>query len=429
LSKVKIGGYTAEAEKGFDHRTAIEEAARCLLCHDAPCSVGCPAGTDPGRFIRAIRFRNPKGAAEVIRENNVFGGSCARVCPYDRLCEEACSRTGIDKPIQIGKLQRYAIEQEKAYGMKTLKAPRGRKKGKVACIGAGPASLACAAELAKAGCAVTVFEREAKPGGVLSFGITPARLPQKVVDWDIATLKGLGIKFEFGKAIGKKTKAADLIKNEGFDAVFVGMGLWKSGSVGVPGEDLKNVLSAVDFLKKARTNGGFKAMKGKKVIIIGGGDVAMDCATTAKLSGAADVHVWYRRTIEEAPANMAEFEYALSLGITISTNFAPKAIKGAGKVEFMEFKGRDGKSEAKVACDYVVLAIGQVAEDATAVVDGVAIANKGCIAAKKNGKTNVAGVFAAGDIVNGGKTIVEAVAAGKEAAAAIQAYLNRKGVK
>ena len=430
MSKVKTGGYTAEAEAGFDHRTAIEEASRCLLCHDAPCSADCPAGTNPGDFIRAIRFRNPKGAAEIIRENNVFGGSCARVCPYDRLCEGGCSRSGIDRPIEIGKLQRYAIEQEKAFGMKTLKAPRGRKKGNIACVGAGPASIACAAELAKAGYAVTIFEREKKAGGVLSFGITPARLPQKVVDWDIASLRGLGIKFEFGKEIGKKVTVQDLLIKQGFDAVFIGMGLWKSGSVGVKGEDLKNVISAVDFLKKARTEGGYKAVKGKKVIIIGGGDVAMDCAATAKLSGAADVHIWYRRTVAEAPANIDEIHYVLSLGVTIASNFAPKAFTGKNKVEFAEFKGRDGLSSAKVACDYVVLAIGQQAENAQLVCcEKLAVANKGIIAAKKGGKTNMPGVYAAGDIVNGGKTIVEAVAEGKEAAASILDYLNRKGVK
>ena len=429
LSKVKTGGYSAEAVAGFDHRTAMEEAARCLLCHDAPCSEGCPAGTNPGDFIRAIRFRNPKGAAEIIRENNVLGGSCARVCPYDRLCEEACSRCGIDRPIEIGKLQRYAIEQEKAYGMKTLRPARGRKKGNVACIGAGPASLACAAELAKAGYAVTIFEREQKAGGVLTYGITPARLPQKVVDWDIRAVKGLGVKFEFGKEIGKKTNAKDLLKNQGFDAVFIGAGLWKSSLPGVPGENLKNVITAVSFLKKARTSGGYKAMNGKKVVVIGGGDVAMDCATTAKLSGAADVQIWYRRSLAEAPANMDEVAYALSLGITMSQNFAPKAFKGKDKLESAEFKGRDGKSEAKVACDYVVLAIGQQAEDVTGIDAGMAIVNKGCIKARKDGKTGVPGVFAAGDITNGGKTVVEAVAAGKEASASIIAYLSKKGGK
>ena len=163
MSKIAKGKYTAEAVAGFTHRTAMEEAARCLLCHDAPCSKGCPAGTDPAKFIRSIRFRNVKGAAETIRSANVLGGTCARVCPYDNLCEEACSRCGIDKPIEIGKLQRYAIEQEKLFKMKTLQAPAEKKAAKIACVGAGPASLACAAELAKAG-----YDED--------FGKTPSRM-------------------------------------------------------------------------------------------------------------------------------------------------------------------------------------------------------------------------------------------------------------
>lgn len=150
---------------------------------------GSLAGTDPAKFIRSIRFRNVKGAAETIRENNILGGTCARVCPYDRLCEEACSRCGIDRPIEIGKLQRYAIEQERVFGMRTLKAPEEKKAGKVACVGAGPASLACAAELAKAGYDVTIFEREEKAGGVLTYGIVPSRLPQEIVDHDLLRRK------------------------------------------------------------------------------------------------------------------------------------------------------------------------------------------------------------------------------------------------
>jgi len=425
MSKVKTGAYTAEAVAGFDHRTAIEEAARCLLCHDAPCSRDCPAGTDPGKFIQSIRFRNPKGAAETIRENNVCGGSCAYVCPYDRLCEEACSRCGIDRPIQIGKLQRYAIEQEKAYRMKILHAPRGAKKGAVACVGSGPASLACAAELAKAGYKVTIYEREKKAGGVLTYGITPARLPQKVVDQDIKSVAGLGVEFVFGTEIGKKLTIEDLLDKKGYGAVFVGTGLWESKLSGVPGEDLKNVLRAVDFLKKARTSGGYPQIAGKKVVVIGGGDVAMDCATTAKLNG-AEVQIWYRRTIEEAPANYDEINYVLSLGIGMTTNFAPKRFTGKnGKVEFAEFTGRDGKSGATIACDYVVLAIGQQAEDPAALVSGAKLTPKGCIAAR-GGKTGVSGVFAAGDIANGGGTVVEAVAEGKAAAAAMIEYMEKK---
>jgi dihydropyrimidine dehydrogenase (NAD+) subunit PreT len=406
----------------------MEEASRCLLCHDAPCSAGCPAGTDPAKFIRSIRFRNPKGAAETIRENNVLGGSCARVCPYDRLCEEACSRCGIDKPIEIGKLQRYAVEQEKAFKMKILKAPAKKKKEQVACVGAGPASLACATELAKNGYHVTVFEKNAKAGGVLTYGITAARLPQKVVDHDLAAVKGLGVKFEYGKEIGQKVTVNDLLEKKGFDAVFIGAGLWNAKKPDIPGSDLKNVLTAVDFLKEARERKGYEGVRGKSVVVIGGGDVAMDCAATAKLSGAEKVAVWYRRTLEEAPANMDEILYVISLGVTITTDFAPKQITGKGKVALAEFIGRDKKSEAKVAADYVIFAIGQAPEDMSQLTTAK-LDEKGCIKAGKNGKTGLAGVFAAGDVVYGGRTVVEAVAAGKESAYEIMNYLNTKGVK
>lgn len=419
MSKVVKAKYTAEAVAGFTHRTAMEEAARCLLCHDAPCSQGCPAGTDPAKFIRSIRFRNVKGAAETIRENNILGGSCARVCPYDRLCEEACSRCGIDKPIQIGKLQRYAIEQEKVFKMKTLKAPAKKKAAKVACVGAGPASLAAAAELAKAGYRVTIFEREEKAGGVLTYGIVPSRLPQSVVDHDIAQVKGLGVKFEFGKEV----KAGDL---DEYDAVFVGTGLWGDNLPKIEGIELAGVYAAVDYLKAARSKkAGFEA--GKKVIVVGGGDVAVDCAVTAKLLGAEDVKIVYRRTLEEAPGNINEFHYALSLGIGMTTGMAPAAIKGADKVEAIEFKGfRDEAAQLVLSADTIVFATGQTAEDQTAVAP-VKVAEKGLIKAPK-GKAG-GKFFAAGDIVNGGKTVVEAVAAGKEAADAMIAYLEKKGVK
>ena len=420
MSKVVKANYTAEAVAGFTHRTAMEEAARCLLCHDAPCSKGCPAGTDPAKFIRSIRFRNDRGAAETIRENNILGGTCARVCPYDRLCEEACSRCGIDKPIEIGKLQRYAIEQEEAYGMKTLSAPE-KKVGNVACVGAGPSSLAVAAELAKAGYNVTILEREAKAGGVLTYGIVPSRLPQAVVDHDIAQVEGLGVKFQFNTEV----KAADL---DAYDAVFVGAGLWADNLPKIDGIELDGVYAAVDFLKEARTKAeGFNP--GKKVLVVGGGDVAVDCAVSAKLLGAEDVKIVYRRTLEEAPGNMTEFHYALSLGIGMTTGMAPAAVKGNGKVEAVEFKGfRDEAAELTLSADTIVFATGQKAEDMAAVA-GVKVTDKGTIAADDAGATDVEKIFAAGDIVNGGKTVVEAVAAGKVAAASMIAYLEKKGVK
>ena len=418
MSKVVKSTYLAEAVAGFTPRTAMEEAARCLLCHDAPCSQACPAGTNPAKFIRSIRFRNVKGAAETIRENNVMGGTCAYVCPYDRLCEGACSRCGIDKPIQIGKLQRYAIEQEKALGMKTLSAPAEKKAAKVACIGAGPASLACAAMLAQEGYEVTIYEAEAKAGGVLTYGITPSRLPQEVVDHDVKMVEDLGVKFVFNTKVGKDVKVEDLQKE--YAAIFVGAGLWQAKLPEVPGTDKAGVVTAVDFLKAARTSGG-TYNPGKKVVVIGGGNVAMDCAVTAKLLGAETALV-YRRSIEEAPAEMAEIQHIVDLGVSITTNFAPAEVVGGDKVEAMKFTGRDGVSEATIACDTVVFAIGQAAEDMTAVAP-VAVNDKGLIVTTGS-KTNVAGIFAAGDVAHGGKTVVEAVAAGKIAAVEIMDYLK-----
>lgn len=413
LSKVLKQEYRQNSVAGFTHRTAMEEAARCLLCHDAPCSKGCPAGTDPAKFIRSIRFRNVKGAAETIRENNIMGGTCAHVCPYDRLCEEACSRCGIDKPIEIGRLQRYAIEQEKVFGMETLKVSEEKKPEKIACIGAGPASLACAAELAKNGYSVTIYEREEKAGGVLTYGIVPSRLPQEVVDHDIAQVEKLGVEFRFGKEV-----AAEYLTD--YDAVFVGAGLWGTNIPDIQGTDLKGVYSASEYLKKAKTChlqdtsancdgcGGTVFDPGKRVVVIGGGDVTVDCAVTAKLLGAEDVKIVYRRTIEEAPGSMSEFQYALRLGIGITTGMAPAAIQGNGKVEHVIFTGfRDEHAALQMSADTVIFATGQKAEMAVPEAEHI---------------------FAAGDIVNGGKTVVEAVAGGKEAAAAIMEYLQ-KGAK
>lgn len=410
----------SNAAIGFTPRTAMEEAARCLLCHDAPCSQSCPAGTDPARFIRSIRFRNVKGAAETIRENNALGGVCARVCPYDQLCEQACSRCGIDRPIQIGKLQRFAIEQEAVYSMKTLEkgAPNGKK---VACVGGGPASLAAAAELAKKGYDVTIYEAQEKLGGYLTYGIAEDRLPQSVVDFDIDKVLALGIHVVNRTRVGTDLSFEDL--RSANDAVFVGTGLWKAKLPSIPGVDLPGVTNAVDFLRTIKCEGG-ALVEGKRVIVIGGGDVAMDCASAAKLNGAEKVAIWYRRTIDEAPADRGELQYIMQLGVPMTTDMAPKAVEGNGKAEYMCFSGRDGSSEARVACDLVVFAIGQAPDELCGLC--VKTDGKGLITAE-NGRTSMEGVFAAGDAVNGGKTVVEAVGAGKAAAAAIDAYLNGKG--
>ena len=421
MSKIIERSFLEESQKGYDPRRAREEAMRCILCHDAPCSAGCPAGTDPAKFIRSIRFGNVKGAAETIRENNILGGCCAKLCPYDRMCEEACSRCGIDVPIQIGRLQRFAVEQEEAFGMQILKAPAEKKRGKVACVGAGPVSLAVAAKLAMEGCAVTIYEALSGPGGMLSYGIIPARLPQRTVDFDIQQVKNLGVEFVFNTRVGKDI-AFDKLKAD-YDAVFVGVGLWGPKLPDIPGIDLDGVVSAVEFLKEARELGG-KMNPGNDVIVIGGGDVTMDCASAAKQLGAKRVTIVYRRSITEAPANMSELAYVQQMGVSMTTEMAPSEVFGEnGKVVGMVFNSRDGYSGMKLKADKVVFAIGQALEDNQS---GLSLTDKGYLAADEKGKTAVAGVFAAGDAVNGGATVVEAVAQGKETADSILVYLDEK---
>ena len=402
MSKILKLAYGMEKSTGFNYRLAMEEASRCLLCEDAPCSKGCPAGTDPAKFIRSLRFKNIKGAAETIRENNPLGGSCAWVCPYDRMCEEECSRCGIDKPIQIGKIQRYLVEEEQAMSVKFVGA--GKKIGKkVALIGAGPASLACARELAIAGVDTTIFEKQAKAGGVLRYGITPTRLPDRVVDFDIELIKELGVKFEFGKEI--KFEDIEKLKND-YDAVFVGVGLWDSKKVNIEGCELKGVESAIDFLFKART-GEIKELPGR-VVVIGGGDVAMDCATTARQLGSEKACICYRRSIEEAPANIDEISFVREMGIPIYTGFAPEKICGEnGRVTGLVAKGMKDDNEMTLKADMVIFAIGQ--EQVEEYKDFVA----------------GDGVFSGGDALHGvGITVVESVCEGKEAAYQILDYIR-----
>lgn len=425
--------YLSEAKKAYSPLNAIEEASRCLLCHDAPCSKACPAGTNPEKFIRSIRFRNVKGAVETIRTANVLGATCARVCPYDRLCEEACSRTGIDRPIDIGGLQRYAMDFEKNSGMKVLEAPKATLE-KVAVIGSGPAGLAAAAGLALKGYKVTVFEAKEKAGGWLTYGIVPARLPQDVVDYEVNYVKELGVTFKMNTRVGKDV-TFDQLKAEGYEAFCVTVGLQGSAALDIPGAALSGVTTAAAFLSAAKPSGGALEIP-SDVIVIGGGDVAMDCATTAKELGAKKVTIVYRRTVEEMPANKAELEYVNKLGVSVLPSFKPAEVIGeGGKVKAFKAVGLDWldrntavevpETGVQLKAGLVIQAIGQTAEDIS--FAGLEINGKGlAVADAETGKTNIGNVFAAGDIVNGGKTVVEAVARGKASAEAIDAYLASK---
>jgi dihydropyrimidine dehydrogenase (NAD+) subunit PreT len=411
--------YLEEVIKPFNSRTAMEEASRCLLCHDAPCSKACPASTDPAKFIRSLRFRNIKGAAETIRNANPLGGACARVCPYDKLCEEACSRCGIDKPIQIGRLQSFATDQEALFGMKVMESPE-KKIGKAACIGAGPASLTCAAVLAQNGVDVTIFEKSPKAGGLLTYGIIPSRLSNETVAQEIKHIEDLGVKFVFNTTVGKDISLEQL-KGQGFQAFFIGTGLCKPKMPELPGIELDGVTNALTFLAEAKEQRG-NINTGENVIVIGGGDVAMDAAATARLLG-ANVTVVYRRTLEEAPANITEIEFTQSLGVAFSFRFRPKEILGEnGKVTAFKAEGTDGVSQLLIKADKIIFAIGQE-NDSIDVVPGIALNEKNLIVAD-DGMTNVPGIFAAGDVVNGGRTVVHAVAEAKAAALNMLQYIG-----
>lgn len=418
--------YLKEVVPPFTPRTAMEEAARCLLCLDAPCSRDCPSGTDPGAFIRSIRFQNFKGAAEIIRKNNILGGVCGRVCPTEVLCEEACSRTGIDKPIEIGRLQRFACDYEKVKDYKVLE-PVPATKEKVAMIGSGPGSLAAATELALKGYSVTIFDDKEKPGGVMTYGIVPSRLPQYVVDEEIQYVKDLGVEFAQNTRIGKDVSVDDL-RNQGFKAFMIGAGMQAGKTLDIPGIDLKGVHRAVDYLADARSSSG-NAETGSNVVIIGGGDVAMDCASTARLLGGQST-VLYRRTREEMPATTEEVDHCEGIGVRFYWTFTPEEIVGdGGKVKGIKGKGSRDGSYIYLEADTIVLAIGQEPEDLSDMVPGLEFSehNKFIISKDHDGRTNLPDVFVAGDIVGGArKTVVHAVEAGKKAAESIDDYLTRE---
>ncbi|MBU3161153.1 FAD-dependent oxidoreductase [Clostridium frigoris] len=414
--------YLKETTQVLTPFLAIEEATRCLLCHDAPCSKACPAGTNPAKFIRSLRFRNPKGAVETIRTNNILGGICARVCPYDKYCESACSRCGIDKPIKIGALQRYLTDYEERINLKVLDKVEATKE-KIAIIGSGPSGITAAAELALKGYKVTVFEKKDILGGWLSYGIPPERLPQQIVQNEINYIKELGVDFKTNCTIGKDVKI-DTLRSHGFKAFLLSCGNQNGKTIDVKGSHLHGVVNGVDFLSDAKTKNG-NIIIGNHVVIIGGGDVAMDCASTAKLLGSKDVKIVYRRTIEKMPSTVGERQHVQSLNIPIFTGFKPSEIIGENsKVVSFKAEGMFDASALELVADMVIFAVGQESEDIKTIVD-VKVNKKG-IVATENCRTDVEDTFAAGDIICGDKTVVQAVASGKLVAHEIEKYLTSK---
>ena len=425
-----------EIHKPVSHNIAYKEAIRCNFCFEAPCTAGCPAGVDVSAFIRRINVGDTRSALRIIKDANPFAGVCGRICPAEIFCIGECRNKYSTAPTDIAALQRYVADVELVRGYRIPEIKKSRGARKVACIGAGPASLACAVELARRGHDVSVFEQNRKPGGMLTYGIPSYRLSQDIVDAEIEQIKKMGVKILTGKKITniKKLKAA------GYAAAFVGAGAWKSKWQNIEGTRLKGVWDAMEFLTAAKFNRS-KPRIGNTVAIFGAGNTAMDCAGTALRLGAKRVIIIYRRGRAEMPAWESEVALTFKEGTEFMLLTAPKRILGKNKVEAVECikmklgpKDESGRprpipipgSEFTLKVDTVIQALGQETDRELFTQLGLRTDKHGCIKTKKNGLTSIPGVFAGGDAVNGGATAVEAVAAGKTAAEAIDRYLKRR---
>jgi NADPH-dependent glutamate synthase beta subunit-like oxidoreductase len=439
--------------KGLDLAQAIAEADRCLLCHDAPCSEACPADTRPAEFIRKLRFKNLTGAVRTIKENNILGGACGVLCPTSRLCEEKCSALfkslnrpeGADRPIPIGGIQRFLIEHSWDRKIKIFEKAAERPE-KVAVVGSGPAGLSCAAELAKDGYRVTVFEAKPEPGGVLRYGVVSYRFDTIFLEHEMDDIKSLGIEFKCNLAIDGRQGAEQLLQ-DGFDAVFLAPGLWAAASIKSTDRDIDGLFSSVDYLAALR-DGRFEEMEkkiqGKTVAVIGGGSVAMDCIESAVRLEAQDVYLIYRRSYSQMPAEADERIEALECGVhfmllnqpldyltddqnrltglkLVRTCLGEPDDSGRRRPESIE------GSEWIMDADVVIEAIGNIApEDSPQWYPNVNLNDRKFIQVDpETGQTSVAGIFAGGDIVRGPALVVQAVQDGKVAAAAIKGYLAK----
>ena len=415
----------------LDRHEAFVEADRCYFCYDAPCQTACPTSIDIPMFIREILTDNPLGAAETIFEQNILGGMCARVCPTEQLCEEACVReTAEGKPVKIGQLQRYATDAAMATNTQffTRAAPSGKR---VAIVGAGPAGLSAAHRLSMHGHDVVIYDARPKAGGLNEYGIasykTPGGFAQHEVDY--VTAIG-GISIENGKVLGEHFTLSELAGSH--DAVFLGMGLGGVNALRAEGEDADGVDNAIDFiadLRQATDLGNLPV--GRRIVVIGGGMTAVDAAVQSKLLGAEEVTMVYRRGKEQMNASGFEQDLAASKGVTIRHWLAPKrVVVEGGKVAGIElsYMALDASGNLKptgetttIACDQVFKAIGQtLATDG----EGVIIAG-GKIEVDAEGRTSMAKVWAGGDCATGGDDLtVTAVAEGRDAAESINRYLS-----
>ncbi|HWS26748.1 MAG TPA: NAD(P)-dependent oxidoreductase [Xanthomonadales bacterium] len=428
LSAAQLAQNFGDIAPPLTRQQALLAAQRCFYCYDAPCTTACPTGIDIPSFIKRISTDNLKGAATDILSANILGGSCARVCPTEILCEGSCVRNkDDDKPVQIGALQRYATDWVYRDGVQLFErsGPSGKR---VAVVGAGPAGLSCAHALARQGHLVTIFEAQAKAGGLNEYGIAAYKVPgfaEKEVEW---LLSIGGISVEHGRELGRNLALADLRRD--FDAVFLGLGLGSVNALGVPGEHLEGVRNAVDFIAELRQSENLSRLPvGRRVVVIGGGNTAIDAAIQSRRLGAEDVTLVYRRGPETMGATVVEQAFARDEGVRIVNWARPVEVHGIdGAVSAIEFAytapGPDGRPQDTgerftLAADSVLKAIGQAFDP----VDGPALKG-GRIVVDGEYHTTVEKVWAGGDCVGGKVDLtVQSVEDGKRAAAAIDGAL------
>ncbi|MFI5150192.1 MAG: NAD(P)-dependent oxidoreductase [Bacteroidia bacterium] len=439
LTREELEKNFSDVHPPFEHAEgALLEANRCINCYDAPCTKLCPTSIAVPQFIKQIASGNLKGSAHTIFSSNIMGGGCSKVCPVEKLCEGACVFNLLgETPIAIAKLQRYATEKaiHSKWKLFERKASNGRK---VAVVGAGPAGLSCAHTLSLQGVDVTVFEKETKGGGLMTYGVAAYKVTPQFCQEEVDYITSLGgITIQYNKTLGKDITLEELRGN--FDAVFLGIGVGIARALEIPGEDLEGVEDAIRFIYDLRTHSFSQKAVGDKVAVIGMGMTAIDAATQCKRLGAKEVTLLYRRTEQEKPCTEVELELARLDGCNVIWLAAPKEIKGEkGKVSKLicsrmklglaDSSGRkapvDTGETFELEVDMVIKAAGQIPFEE--LVTSTGVENKdGKIKINTFGKTNLDGVFSGGDAVNGGKEVVDAVQAGKDAATGILEYLKK----
>ena len=424
----------------FEHAEgAILEANRCINCYDAPCTKSCPTSIDVPLFIKQISSGNIKGSARTIFSSNIMGGGCSKVCPVEKLCEGACVyNLREEEPISIAKLQRYStgIAIHEKWKLFERKPSNGKK---VAVVGAGPAGLACAHALSLQGVDVTVFEKEEKGGGLMTYGVAAYKVTPESCKEEVDYITSIGgIDIQYKKELGKDITLAELQKK--YDAVFLGIGVGIARELSIPGEELEGVEDAISFIYNLRTNDYSKISVGDKVAVIGMGMTAIDAATQSKRLGAKEVTMIYRRTENEKPCTDVELDLAKLDGCSFIWLAAPKEIIGEnGKAKKLvctkmklgepDASGRrapvDTGETFTIEVDMIIKAAGQIPFEEL-VAKAELKSNEGKISINNKAETNLKGVFAGGDAVNGGKEVVDAVQAGKDAASGILTYLGIK---